>query len=89
MLSNLSTFFYVVPAPIVITISNKIKTYKIQERLPNANWDGNGRFILSEQIMASNHSLTIEEAERLPTGLYCTGVLSRGKQVYKQTVVKE
>jgi len=51
--------------------------------------DGSGRFILSKQIMASNHSLMIDDAERLPAGLYCISILSRGKQVYRQTVLKQ
>jgi hypothetical protein len=51
--------------------------------------DGNGKLIMSKQIVSNNHSVMIEESATLPAGLYWVSILSKGKQLYRQTVIKE
>lgn len=51
--------------------------------------DESGKIISNKQVAANNHTVMVDGSENLPAGLYCVSVLAKGKQVYRQTVLKQ
>ena len=51
--------------------------------------DENGKLIMSKQIVSNTQPVMIEESATLPAGLYCVSIISEGKQLYRQTVIKQ